>query len=771
MNLKVKIVSSFSVLVALSLIVLSLVLGHYSSNKASQTLTDQISERLIGLRDAKKEQLNDYFQLIDDQIITLASSETLIEASADFIKEFHLFDNSKPDPTMLSKYYHDEFIDKYQQQNNKSIEVSPLFSLLDQPAIHFQNLYIAQNQYPLGSKNKLINATDDSGYTKLHQRYHEFLNQYLERFGYYDIFVADVNTGHVVYSVYKEIDFATSLLNGPFKDTGLAQAFNHAKTLKAGEIAFSDFQEYLPSYDAAAAFIATPIVKENNTIAVLIFQMPIDKINAITTYNQQWSSRGLGQSGETYLVGQNHKMRSLSRSLIEDKSNYLAAIKQSGESAQTIVNIDRKNTSVGFQTINNESIKKALAGESGIMTVNDYRGIAVISAYTQLNFHGQTWALVNEIDESEAFTDIKTLVSNITFITLGTTSLMLFLSFLAALYLSNYIVTPIRKLSNFISSTADTMDLSQRVDESLISKDEIGIVMNSFNQMLDTFDNTLLSVNKASEHLSNELQQLQLHFNDVISKTRTQTDLTIQISAAMEQMATTSEDVAFNAQQTSDASHGAVEEAEKGNQDVSRNLDASKRLSDAMESTSKQMEQLEEKTKSISTVLDVIRSIADQTNLLALNAAIEAARAGDQGRGFSVVADEVRTLAQRTQESTTEINQIIQTLQQGSESSMQAMKISHDLAAHTLTSAEDTGTSLQSINEQIHKIEAFNEQMATAATEQSAVARDVTKQVSDITNLANENDASIQAASESANLALNESNEVKQQIAKFKLSE
>lgn len=770
MNLKVKIVTSFTALVAISLIILSFVLGNYSNTKASQTLTNQISERLIGLRDAKKEQLTDYLELINNQLKTLASSETLIEASADFIRAFHLLNNEKADPNLLSQYYHNEFINQYQQQNGKKIDVEPILTKLDTKARYLQSLYIAQNKHAIGNKNKLNYANDNSEYAQLHLKYHEFLNQYLERFGYYDIFLADANSGHIIYSVYKEIDFATSLLTGPFKSTGLADSFNQARNLKQGEIAFSDFQEYRPSYDASAAFVATPIVQNNKTIAVLIFQMPIDKINAITTYQQQWKSRGLGESGETYLVGQDHKMRSQSRYLIENKDQYLAAIKKSGEAQQVITNIELKNTSIGFQTIDNDSVKNGLSGLSGITTVKDYRNVWVVSAYTPIKFHNQTWVLINEIDQEEAFSDIDSLVQNITFITLATTSLMLIASFIASLYLSNYIVKPIRKLSLFIRSTADNMDLSQRVDAKDISKDEIGIVMTSFNQMLDTFEQTLQTVNNASEHLSQELHQLQLHFNDVINKTKIQTDLTIQISAAMEQMATTSEDVAFNAQQTSDASHGAVIQAEKGNLDVTKNLTASRSLSQAMESTSEQMAQLEEKTKSISSVLDVIRNIADQTNLLALNAAIEAARAGEQGRGFSVVADEVRSLAKRTQESTSEINLIIQTLQQGSEDSMQAMKVSHDLATHTLHSSEDAGSSLKLINEQIHKIEAFNEQMATAATEQSAVARDVTKQVSDITNLANENESSIQSANHSANLALDESNEVKQQISKFKLS-
>jgi len=141
--------------------------------------------------------------------------------------------------------------------------------------------------------------------------------------------------------------------------------------------------------------------------------MPIAEINKIMTNNQQWQSTGMGASGETYIVGSDFKARSISRFLLEDKSNYIAALKYSGTSTETINNISAKNTNIGLQTIQTEGVVLALSGKKGVASFPDYRGIPVLSAYSPLNIKGLKWSILAEIDQSEAFAPAKALKKSI----------------------------------------------------------------------------------------------------------------------------------------------------------------------------------------------------------------------------------------------------------------------------------------------------------------------------------------------------------------------
>ena len=223
--------------------------------------------------------------------------------------------------------------------------------------------------------------------------------------------------GHVAYTVFKEVDYGTSLLTGPYKDTNFAQAYKAAASAKDKDfVKLVDFEPYHPSYNAPASFISSPIFDGDEIIGVLLFQMPIDKINDIMTNKHQWAKVGLGQSGETYIVGDDFLLRNQSRFLIEDRENYLKLIQKIGLSQETISKIDNFNSTIGLQPVKTQGTEAALQGETGTQIFSDYRGVPVLSSYKPLNISDVNWAIMSEIDEAEAFSQVRKLRNNILFL-------------------------------------------------------------------------------------------------------------------------------------------------------------------------------------------------------------------------------------------------------------------------------------------------------------------------------------------------------------------
>ena len=248
-----------------------------------------------------------------------------------------------------------------------------------------QDLYIASNNNNTGEKDLLESAEDPSSYSQTHKLYHPVIRDYLKRFGYYDIFLVDHETGNIVYSVYKEVDYGTSLLTGPYNQTNFASAFRAAKDADKNDfVKLVDYAPYHPSYNAPASFIASPIFDGDKKIGVLLFQMPVDKINNIMTNNQAWSKVGLGTSGETYIVGDDYTLRNQSRFLIEDQENYFKKIEQIGLPKKTIEKIKVFNSTIGLQEVKTEGTIAAQGGMIGLEIFNDYRGVPVLSSYKPL---------------------------------------------------------------------------------------------------------------------------------------------------------------------------------------------------------------------------------------------------------------------------------------------------------------------------------------------------------------------------------------------------
>ena len=296
------------------------------------------------------------------------------------------------------------------------------------------------------------------------------------------------------------------------------------------------------------------------------------------------------------------------------------------------------------------------------------------------------------------------------------------------------ILKAVSKLTQTIDQAASSNDLSMRID--IDSSDEIGQTARSFNAMLDKFQDIVHRVNDSSVHMTTASEQLATITHETARDIQEQTRQTDQVAKAMNQMTSSVHDVAANANQAAEAATKTNQQADNGRQLASEAIEAMDRLAADIETASEAIAKVEDDGVRIGTILDVIRGIAEQTNLLALNAAIEAARAGEQGRGFAVVADEVRTLAGRTQESTEEIQQMIESLQSGTSRAVEAMEKNRSQAQFGVERISLAGDALAAIAESIQHINDMNTQIASASVEQSTVAEDINQNVTIISQVA-----------------------------------
>lgn len=335
-----------------------------------------------------------------------------------------------------------------------------------------------------------------------------------------------------------------------------------------------------------------------------------------------------------------------------------------------------------------------------------------------------------------------------------------------ALMLTRSIVGPISQALQ-VARTIASGDLSQRVQ--VEGSDEPAELLKALAAMRDSLSDTIEGISNASSQLASASEELNAVTEDSARGLRQQNNELEQAATAVNEMTAAVEEVARNAASTSEASRETDEHSRNGQDQVRQTVSSINALTNDLTETAENVESLAAEVNSITQMLDVIRAVAEQTNLLALNAAIEAARAGEQGRGFAVVADEVRALAHRTQQSTTEIEQMIGSVQKGAGNAVQAMQGSTGLAATTLRLAQAAGEALEGVTRAVSAINERNLVIASASEEQVQVAREVDR------NLVNIRDLSAQSAAgaEQTNSASQELSKLAVQlrdlVARFRL--
>ena len=340
------------------------------------------------------------------------------------------------------------------------------------------------------------------------------------------------------------------------------------------------------------------------------------------------------------------------------------------------------------------------------------------------------------------------------------------LTILLAVLLTNSIVQPLRKAVG-VAQVVAKGDLSQSIQ--LEGNDELTSLMRALQDMQQSLRSTIQQIADSSTQLASASEELHAVTEDSTRGMHQQNNELEQAATAVNEMTAAVDEVARNAVSTSQASQASSKTAEQGRDQVLRTVDSIDSLAEDVTQTAGQVEQLADKVRDISKVLDVIRAIAEQTNLLALNAAIEAARAGEQGRGFAVVADEVRLLAQRTQQSTQEIEQMIGGIQQGTDQAVNAMRHSNERARTTLDVARAAGEALDLIARSITEINERNLLIASASEEQASVAREVDRNLVNIRDLSLQTSAGANQTSASSQELSRLAVELNSMVSRFRL--
>ena len=449
----------------------------YQSGKSN--LNKRVFDQLTSVRASKAYQIESYFKNIRNHTETLSEDPSITAAMRSFTDAYQKLQTEKianPINSKINQYYNQEFLPRL----IKSTGGSPIVESYTPKVAASQYLqyhYIANNPNPIGKKQQLSDPKDGSDYTEVHKRYHPIFRNIIKKFGYYDMFLIDPN-GTVVYTVFKETDFATNFQTGPYKNSNLAKLNRLVQNAKERDYSkIVDFEAYSPSYDAPAAFIAAPIYENSQLIGVLAFQLPVDEINNVMTGNRKWEADGLGKSGETYLVGRDFLMRSVSRFLEQDPKGYGEILRSLGVKESVIRRINQYKSSILQQPVRTEAVEEALAGKNGTQIIKDYRSIPVLSSYAPLQLEGLDWVILSEIDLAEAYAPIYSFAKQI----LIYATLLSLLVTLIAMGLAYWFVQPINQLiANARKVAAGELDAIA----TLKNEDEFGELAKSFNAMV-----------------------------------------------------------------------------------------------------------------------------------------------------------------------------------------------------------------------------------------------------------------------------------------------
>lgn len=709
--------------------------------QASDALRQNAVDALEAQRELKKIQIENYFESIRNQILTFSEDRMVVDAMKALRPAFAEYrDATATDDALidlmrseLETYYTGPFTTEYRAKNSDKAPPSlEYLAKLDSDSIALQHAYIFDNTHPLGSKHLLDTALDDSEYSRVHKEIHPVVRSYLEKFGYYDIFLCDPETGDIIYSVFKELDYSTSLIDGPFAQTNFGEAFRKASAATdKDEIVLVDFERYAPSYEAPASFIASPVFDGDTKVGVALFQMPVDRMLSIMSARE-----GLGETGETILVGSDYLMRSDSH--VDPEHHGLLASWKNPEKGK----VDTKATRAAFEK-----------EETGTLIGEDYRGKECVICYTPIDLGGVTYCLNAKMDTDETFASCDAMAGTVVDAKAAVIRWSAGLGVVAALILAGiaiFIAGRIARPIQAVAAAARRMaagDLSRRCDVNASA--EVGELVSCMNDMRDSLAELLGEVIDTSDVLngsSNELSGTAEHLTHGAQET---TERAANVAAAAEQMSVNMNNMASATEEVSANVNSVATSMDQMTATMGEIARNAERAASAVTSaatlardSNERIDTLGSAAAEIGNVIEVIQDIAEQTNLLALNATIEAARAGDAGKGFAVVATEVKELAKQTADATDGIRARIEAIQESTSAAVEsigrigtAIDDVNEVSRTIASAVEEQGVATKEVAHNIAQAATAAETVSVGVKESAVASQEISKNINTV-NLA-----------------------------------
>jgi methyl-accepting chemotaxis protein len=770
------------------LVLTAMLLWRGAVEVASEAIGTQTETQLTALRDLKAQEVRAEIESRLTALRSLGANRATAEALKGFKGSFAAAGTEllRGDEAALQRQQMVEFVERqfnaeFAKRNpGAAPSLAEWIDKRDPATVALQHQFITANPNPLGEKDKASAAGARFAYNEQHAIWHPTMERTQKLHGFYDIFLIDTSNDKIVYTVFKELDFATSLASGIAAKSKLAEAYQKVKHAKsASDLYLTDFEPYLPSYNDQAAFAAVPIFDGERQIGVLAVQFPIDRITKAINSNQNWTGIGLGNTGDAYLVGPDRLLRTDVRDLLQGKEAFVNTLGERLSAAQKDL-VLKKNTSIGLVNVNSQPVQEALAGRSGQGRFVDHRGIEMVGAWAPLKLGGLNWGVVTAVTAQEAAMPLEALntsmlarVGGLAVVVIAVVGLLL------SLFLRRF-MKPIETLHSTVNKVAE----GQTGERSrLAGADEIGQLGRAFDQLLDERIAALEATKTENEQLNNSVIALlqtvfQLSNKDLTVRAEVTEDVIGTLSSSINQLSdetgrtlaevkriaadvrAASQHVTLQAGQVDEtAQHerqaleqmaGQLERATKQLTQVARLSDASNRtaekasvatdaalrtvaatvrgmdeLRESISETEKRFKRLGERSQEISSAVSLINTISERTHVLALNASMQAATAGEAGRGFAVVAEEVQRLSDSSRQATQQIAQLVQNIQIETNETIYTMNRLIASVVSQSDKAQQAGNEMGETRKTTAELVTMVQQIASFSDQQSLLAREL----------------------------------------------